>query len=218
MQAFVSFLRFNVKTFITLLHVLQLELGQPMDEVSMSGATHKSGSGQSKVTAVTRRILPALRHYSSWLICSIEVLIGHISHSTLDNPIKVFFKMYAGTLTLLASTYNPESLPSIEYLLEEDEDSFAFKPFGQETRGRYFDESSNTLKQKCHTYGVERHHPNVEMLGRIRDLLTDGVVLATRDVSITSLYSRPHNQANLSPRRCLSIWSALLALPIAKKL
>lgn len=176
MRAFDSFLQLNVKTLITLLHSLQCELTQPTDNANSSGLA------QLKVTASTRRILPALRHYSSWLICNINVLVEYTDQSGLGDLIKIFFGLYASTMTFLASTFDPSSLPLIEYLLEEDEDTIAFKPLREHDRSRYFEQSSGTLKQKFHTHGVERHHPNVEMLGRIRDLLTDAVALAVRDV------------------------------------
>jgi len=176
MRAFDSFLQFNVKTLITLLHSLKYELTQPTNDVN------SSGSAQFRITALTRRILPALRQYSSWLTCNINVLIGYTDQCGLGDLIKVFFELYAGTMTLLASTFNPDSLPLIEYLLEEDEDTIGFKPLDEHDRSRYFEQSSGTLRQKFHTHGVERHHPNVEMLGRIRDLLADAVALVMRNV------------------------------------
>lgn len=183
MRAFDSFLQFNIKTLITLLYSLQCELTQPTDDAN------SSGSGQPKITASTRRILPALRYYSSWLTCNINVLVGYMDQSGLGSLIKVFFGLYVSTMTLLASTFNPDSLPLIEYLLEEDENIIAFKPLREHDRSRYFDQSSGTLKQKFNTHGVERHHPNVEMLGRIRDLLTDAVALAVRDVGSINPHS-----------------------------
>jgi len=182
MRAFESFLQLNVKALITLLHSLQCELTQPTDDANSSGLA------QPKITASTRRILPALRHYSSWLICNINVLIEYTDQSGLGDLIKVFFGLYASTMTLLASTFDLNSLPLIEYLLEEDEDTIAFKPLRGHNRSRYFEQSSGTLKQKFYTHGVERHHPNVEMLGRIRDLLTDAVALAVRDVGSIILH------------------------------
>ena len=197
MQAFASFLRFNIKTFFTLLDILQNELTQQRDAGSTSKA-HLSGSGQRKVTAVMRRILPALRHYSSWLTCNIDLLVGYTGPSApynLASLVKDFFRMYASTMTILASTYHAESLPVIEYLLEEDEDTIAFKPF-EKGSGRYLVETSNTLKPKFHTHGVERHHPNVEMLARVRDLLTDSVKLAIKEVSSTDSDFGPYQRAD----------------------
>ena len=150
-----------------------------------SSEAHRPGNGLRKVTAVMRRILPAVRHYSSWLTCNIDLLVGYTGPSApynLASLVKDFFGMYASTMTILASTYNAESLPMIEYLLEEDEDTIAFKPFDNGS-SRYLEKTSNTLKPKFHTHGVDRHHPNVEMLARVRDLLTDSVKLAIKEVS-----------------------------------
>lgn len=141
------------------------------------------------MTASIRRILPALRHYSSWLTCNINVFVGYTDQSGLGDLIQDFFGLYASAMTLLASIVDLNSLPLIEYLLEEDEDTIAFKPLREHDRSRYFDESSGTLKQKLHTHGVERHLPNFEMLGRIRDLLTDAVALAVKDVGSINPHS-----------------------------
>lgn len=206
MQAFESLLQFNIKTLITLFHSLQCELAQPTDDVNSSSST------QHKITAAVRRILPALRHYSSWLTCNADILLRYLDQSGLGDLINVFFGLYASTMTLLASTFHPDSLPLIEYLLEEDEDTIAFKPLREHDRSHYLEQSSGTLKQKFHTYGVERHHPNVEMLGRVRDLLADAVALAVRDVGPMVLPFF-HTRKLISLRRCLSTWLAEMPSP-----
>ena len=97
------------------------------------------------------------------------------------------WKIYATTLTLLASTFPVHELPHVEYLLDEDEDTIGFKPLENEnTKRRYHDgDNLDVKKPKYHDRGVQRHHPNREMLGRIRDLLTDGVILYSDDVGLT---------------------------------
>lgn len=187
MQAFTGFLRLNIKTFITLLQSLRIEISQTENEATKSSTL----PGPSKITTIIRRILPAVRHYSSWLHCSIDIILGYMGPDAPDDLldlVQTFFLVYANTMTLLATIYDVESLPMIEYLLEEDEDTIEFKPFGEANRDRYFDMNIKTFKEKFHTHGMEKHHPNVEMLGRIRDLVRDSVIIAVKEVSFAILH------------------------------
>lgn len=95
------------------------------------------------------------------------------------------WKSYANTLTLLASTFPVDDLPAIDYLLEEDEDTLGFKPLANEsTMRRYYREGSGIRKPKYHDHGIGTHHSSIEMLGRIRDLLLDGLQLQLQEVSL----------------------------------
>ena len=136
---------------------------------------------------MARRILPALRQYSSWLVSNAALLVAEVGDTSLNVQIKELWKIYASTLTLLAATFPVSELPSIEYLLEEDVDTLGFKPFTNDSTWKryYHDErrEKRDRKAKWNDCGVERHHPNVEMLGRIRDFLVDGLTLATNEVS-----------------------------------
>ena len=189
MYAFLSILRLNVRVFSVLLDVLRTELQALSHEASPStaivpGMKTALDSKTARLTVIARRILPLCRHYSSWLMSNVKLVVAEMSTPELEKDITGFFKIYANTLTVLASTFNPETLPIIEYLLEEDEDTMAFKPFDhQRTFRRYYDQSSRTLKPNFHIQGITREHPLVEMLGRVRDLVTDGVELSTQHVS-----------------------------------
>ncbi len=103
----------------------------------------------------------------------------------LTVQVKGLWKIYANALTLLVSTFPVSGLPSsVEYLLEEDEDTLGFKPFMNENiQRRYYSEDTGSQKPRWHDHGVHRHHPNLEMLGRVRDLLTDGMVLHSQEVT-----------------------------------
>ncbi len=97
--------------------------------------------------------------------------------------IKEFWHVYADGLTLLAATFRKTKLPDLEYLLEEDEDTIAFLPLaGSETSGRYREADGVTYRPRSHDEGVQRDHPSVEMLCRVRGLLEDGVFLAAKKV------------------------------------
>ncbi|KAH8702501.1 hypothetical protein BGW36DRAFT_290343 [Talaromyces proteolyticus] len=171
------FQRLNVKTFFTLLQILLGELERFASEDSES---KESNRGPEKVTVVARRVLPALRNYSSWLLanCSSLTVRNQDKDSALSVQIKEFWKIYANTLSLLASTFDVTSLPEVDYLLEEDEDTLGFKPLINEaTTRRYLLESSVKTKLRTIDPGFERNHPNLEMLYRIREFVIDGLDL-----------------------------------------
>lgn len=172
----------------TLLQILQPELERQVDSEDESDLGGVRITGPEQISAVARRVLPGLRHYSSWLTSNAAVLTAQLGDSSLTVQIKELWKIYASTLTLLASTFPVPDLPSIEYLFEEDEDTLGFKPFvNDRAKRRYYNQESLSIKPKWHQDGVERHHPNVEMLGRIRDFLTEGLLLAVDEVRATSV-------------------------------
>ncbi len=193
MQSFLFFFRLNVKTFFTLLQILQPELEQfAGEDVEGQGTVDYS----DRVTAVARRVLPALRNYSSWLVTSTNLRLlanyGRLDDVAIHVQVKELWKSYAHTLTLLANTFPAQDLPQVEYLLEEDEDTIGFTPLmAEETSGRYYTPDTLSIPEKAQKprwqdEGQERSHPNVEMLSRIRDFLTEGVKLSFDEVR--SLY------------------------------
>lgn len=168
----------------TLLQVLQPELEHLVSNEDESSPDILSTPRVDQISAVARRVLPGLRHYSSWLTTKTAVLVAQQDRDTpLSIQIKELWKIYASTLTLLASTFPVAALPAIEYLLDEDEDTLGFKPF-EDDRAimRYNQIGSTTQKPKWHDEGVERYHPNLEMLGRIRTFLAEGLQLAVDEV------------------------------------
>ena len=140
----------------------------------------------AKITAVTRRVLPALRQYSSWLLTNAEVLEGQVGDSVLNVQIREMWKIYATTLTLLASTFPYHEPRLVDYLLDEDEDTVGFKPLDNYFTKRrfYHGDNMDVPKPKYHHRGIQRHHPNVEMLGRIQDFLNDGMILHADNVGL----------------------------------
>lgn len=137
-----------------------------------------------KVSVVARRILPALRHYSSWLLTNSQSLVEQKEEkdSALSIQIKEFWKIYAGTLSLLASSFDVVSLPEVDYLLEEDEESLGFAPLDQDATSRRYVGRGDRSKPRMHDLGIERSHPNMEMLYRIREFVIDGLDLVVRGV------------------------------------
>lgn len=175
------FQRINVKTFFTLLQILLAELERFAVEDSLS---KDAKSGPDKVTAVARRVLPALRHYSSWLLIVSHSLVAHKEEK--DTPLAVqiteFWKIYANTLSLLASTFDVVHLPEIDYLLEEDEETLGFAPLHKDAASRRYLSATGKQKPRMTDAGVERSHPNIEMLYRIREFVIDGLDLVVSNV------------------------------------
>ncbi|KAL4890483.1 hypothetical protein BDV59DRAFT_95167 [Aspergillus ambiguus] len=170
------FRRINVKTFFTLLQILLAEV----ERFAVEDPSHNdTRTGPDKVTVVARRVLPALRNYSSWLLTVSHLLVAHKEEK--DTPLAVqiteFWKIYANTLTLLASTFDVVHLPEIDYLLEEDEETLCFVPLNKDTTFRRYLDINGRQKPRMNDPGVERSHPNIEMLYRIREFVIDGLDL-----------------------------------------
>ncbi|RPB26879.1 hypothetical protein L211DRAFT_804507 [Terfezia boudieri ATCC MYA-4762] len=172
-QALNNFLNLNVQTFNTLLLVFQPEL----ERVTVN--RDKPTNPTEYVSAVGRRMLPALRLYSKWLLVSYEKLRNTIDDTSLAVQTKQLWQTYANTLTLLAATFNVNTLPRLDYMLEEDEDIIGFLPLASASkRDDYFKADATEvplLKQdKNSPYRV---HPNEEQLSRVLLLLEDGLTL-----------------------------------------
>lgn len=148
-------------------------------------SSHKDEkNGPEKVTVVARRILPALRHYSSWLLTISNLLVAQKEEkeTLLSVQIKEFWKIYANTLTLLASTFDVVHLPEIDYLLEEDEETLGFAPLAKEATNRRYLDTNGKQKPRMNDSGVQRNHPSIEMLYRIREFVIDGLDLVVSNV------------------------------------
>jgi hypothetical protein len=162
----------NVKTFFTLLQILQPELERLSDGDDVTRGADHTPQLSDKITAVARRILPALRLYSAWFSETYRVLCANVADTLTEVEVTELWKAYAGTLTLLASGFPAGELPEDQYMLEEDCDTIGFQPLAKASRLWYYGDS-----QKPKGTELERSHPNIEMLMRIRDLLTDGLHL-----------------------------------------
>ncbi|KAF1914470.1 hypothetical protein BDU57DRAFT_578736 [Ampelomyces quisqualis] len=174
MRTYFMYLRLNVKTFFVLLQVLQPELERlsEADDVTKNGDCAAQLS--DKITAVARRTLPGLRLYSTWFSRCWQVLNAKIADTLTTVDVQELWKAYAATLTLLASSFPVEQLPQEDYMLEEDTDTIGFQPLVSPTTLKLW-YSGQTLKKKWTE--LERNHPNVEMLMRVKDLLIDGLML-----------------------------------------
>ncbi|KAF2874127.1 hypothetical protein BDV95DRAFT_488515 [Massariosphaeria phaeospora] len=171
MRTYFYYLRLNVKTFFTLLQVLQLELERISegDDVTHNGDHPRQLS--DKITAVARRTLPGLRLYSTWFARYWHVLNANIAETLTSVEVRELWKAYAATLTLLTSSFPSNQLPTDDYMLEEDTDTIGFEPLVSP-----YTKEDSPMKKRW-TDGQVRNHPNIEMLMRVRDLLLQGVYL-----------------------------------------
>jgi Est1 DNA/RNA binding domain len=169
--------------FSTLLKILFRELEQVAAEEDDFGNVPSSKDISEKISATARRILPCLRQYSSWLVSNASHLVALEDHDFIGIQVRVFWRIYANALALLAAIFSKSDLPNVDYLLAEDEDTIAFTPFANSnTSRRYFQTDRTTQRPRSSDQGVQRHHPSVEMLFRIRGLLEDGIALAAKEV------------------------------------
>ncbi|KAF1998432.1 hypothetical protein P154DRAFT_252341 [Amniculicola lignicola CBS 123094] len=176
MRTYFYYLRLNVKTFFTLLQIFQPELerlseGEDVTRQNGDHETHLS----DKITAVARRILPGLRLYSAWFARYWHVLNANVADTLTTVEVQELWKAYAGTLTLLASSFPVDQLPQDNYMLEEDTDTIGFQPLISQETTKLWYKDDGTMKEKW--TDLERNHPNIEMLMRVRDLLIDGLHL-----------------------------------------
>ena len=176
--------------FFTLLDLLQSELERYTANEAFTNGSPRIGHtkfGPAKISAVARRVLPALRQYSSWLLANASILVATNGDEALNVQLNELWRVYAKTLTLLASIFSVDELQlvALNYLLDEDESTLGFSPFNHEiVRRRYFKDGGTSQKPRHHDRdsGVQRQHPNKEMLGRVRDLLTDGMTIQDQEV------------------------------------
>lgn len=171
---------FNLKVFFVLLGILVSEFADLEEAEHHDDAVRDSST---RLTSVARRVLPALRHYSSWLRSACLYLHRHTDEAVTVH-VREFWKRYAEALTVLTTTFDVAELPSVGYLLEEELDTVAFTPLSAGAAADRYRQGDQT-KPKMGDAGVQRLHPNQEMLARVRGLVLDGVQIVVGDVSIS---------------------------------
>jgi hypothetical protein len=173
-----------------LLQVLLPELEDSTTGEELPNGTSHSERAREKITATTRRVLPALRQYSVWLTSMARLIVATKGVSPINVHIKELWKMYADLLTRLAQFFPVEDLQTVGYLLEEDESTYGFKPFRDanlnldanlQTECDLYTAGNGESKPRCTDPGLERLHPNIEMQSRIRDILKFGIALQLKD-------------------------------------
>lgn len=166
-----SFTRLNIKTFSVLIQLLLSELESPTGDRSQH-------HHPEKLTPVVQCILPVLRNYSSWLLTNYRFL----SYEKEDFQIQDLWKIYANTLTFLASKFKIPHIDTIAYLLQEDEDILGFAPLINDSTSRRYKIDSAKLKPRVDEV-KDKRNTSSEMLFRIRDFVIDGLDLIHHQVS-----------------------------------
>jgi hypothetical protein len=188
LQAFHFFQSFNIKLASQLLRVLVAEL-QRIQKLIQSSEME----GTDKLTPMVRCLLPVLRQYSSWLLAEIPFLVILDSkaqdtkapsvQSNLAGITQDLWKVYVDALAALATTYPVKGGKRINYLLAEDEETIAFKPFADDlVRTRYLNEAGE-IKARSTNPLIIKEEPAEEMLHRVRQIVKDGVNIAKYPVS-----------------------------------
>jgi hypothetical protein len=114
-----------------------------------------------------------------WFTRYWQLLNAYVADTLTKVEVQELWKAYTETLTLLVSVFPAEKLPSETYLLEEDVDTIGFQPLiCEETMDNWYE--NGQLKPRWSDSNVERHHPNKEMLMRVRDVLVAGLTLAVK--------------------------------------
>lgn len=195
-MSYFGLLRLNIRTLFMILQVLQPEFLSD-DHENLPGNKEQP----EKITPVMRHLLPAFRHYSTWLvsqatnICSLALTEGLDGANmefvgNLRLYIKELWQEYASTLCHFCGVFPPSSvlkIPEIEYLLEEDVTTLGFKPFtDQEIAPRcgIHSKFDGTPKPRRTDQGVRVEEPTMEMKYRIKDIIRDGVAIAVEEHAV----------------------------------
>jgi len=139
----------------------------------------------SRLSDITRRVMPVLRYYSAWLLSNVHVLQGLSTDQYLRSEINQFWRVYARAIDLVSVVFpiwELEDLPEVTYMLDEDAGTIGFKPL-QHARSNHFWHVKETgvMRPRASDLGVDLVSQDEEMLIRIRAFLVDGLFLANDD-------------------------------------
>lgn len=176
------FFRINVKTFTALLQVFydgmkMVELDATMNDDEEMLA--------SRLSEITRRVMPVLRYYSAWLLSHVHVLQGLSTNQSLRSEINQFWRVYARAIDLVSVVFpiwELEDLPEIAYMLDEDADTIGFRPLQHaRTNHLWHVKETGVPKPRASDLEIIPASQDEEMLIRIRAFLVDGLFLANDD-------------------------------------
>ncbi|KAH0388917.1 hypothetical protein KCU92_g637, partial [Aureobasidium melanogenum] len=181
MHSYFFFLRLNVKFFTAILEVYYTDLEKHIQEHT------KISNLVDKLTDLARHVLPALRLYSTWLLSNAHIVAARVGDESFQTAMDHFWHIYAKTLSVMAFSFSFRELDEIPYQLEEDVDTFGLRPLNSDrSRKVWLDDATGQSKAKFNDETIERLDTNQEMLGRVRELLFDALLLAVdKDVPIT---------------------------------
>lgn len=181
-------MRINLRTYTTLLEILQEDL------VEVARATKEMGDVEltNKILVASARVLPSLRVYSCWLHQNFQLLLGLKTDPTLASSIEAFWKAYGRTLDLAIANFDVWELDTyspVPYMLEEDVGTLGFKPLTQNFGGKvnvWRLMPSGIEKPRFSDRDITRFSPAEEMLCRMYGFMEDGLFFA-HDVDATPI-------------------------------
>ena len=169
-----------MKTLRVLLAILRSEL-EVIDDSETPAVTAQPASEGAKFSAVTRRVLPALRLYSRRMTTDIETLFGSECNVGCSSDAKAMWRAFADILNLLTSLFPLNEVRDLDYLLEEDKRTLGLSPFGHEDANfRRF--STSRLSRKPSDSSTLGDHDTTETAKRFHDLLSDGLAMQKNKV------------------------------------
>ena len=174
-------LRFNIRMISTLLEKLKPELetpviGEELPNNSAEPPSTKSKGRKERISSIARRILPALRQYSTWLVSRSAAIAAAPDRQIIAEV----WQTYAQVMTKIAILFPVEELATVGYLLEEDEMTIGFKPLRDpklNAESNLYVGDDGLMKSRLTDPGVERNHPTIEMVSRIRDIILCALTL-----------------------------------------
>ncbi|THX01439.1 hypothetical protein D6D13_08934 [Aureobasidium pullulans] len=181
MQSYFFFLRLNVKYFTAILDVYFEDLEHHMQEHSDPKFLIDN------ITDLARHVLPALRLYSTWLLSNAHIVAARVGDEPIQKAMDRFWSIYARALSLMAFNFSFRELTEVPYQLEEDVDAFGLMPLSSDrSRKLWLNAATGQAKPKYNDEGAKRLSNDQEMLGRVRELLFDALLLAVdKDIPIT---------------------------------
>ena len=102
----------------------------------------------------------------------------------LDERVNITWESYAKLLTRLASRFPADDLPSIDYLLDEDQENVGFLPLVDKKDERISKSGARYSKAPIAGEKQERLAPEVESLVRVRDLFVDAMSVSAKEAPI----------------------------------
>ena len=165
----------NVKTFSTLLSFLRSELEQ-LDDKGPSTFMDTQKQERLSIPTAARRVLPALRLYSSRMMVDARTLFGVENDIGRDHCIKEMWKVYADVLTRLAFLFPVNETIEVEYLLDEDERTLGLSLFKHENINHRY-RTKDGISQKPRKYDSKNRPYKIETSTRVHDLLADAFTM-----------------------------------------
>ncbi|CAD0039861.1 unnamed protein product [Aureobasidium pullulans] len=165
--------KLNVKYFTAILDVYFEDLEHHMQEHSDPKFLIDN------ITDLARHVLPALRLYSTWLLSNAHIVAARVGDEPIQKAMDRFWSIYARALSLMAFNFSFRELTEVPYQLEEDVDAFGLMPLDSDrSRKLWLNAATGQAKPKYNDEGVKRLSNDQEMLGRVRELLFDALLLA----------------------------------------